>query len=228
MIARLLTPLVDLFYPHCCAICGAALDQQSDKICIACEAALPVTGFHLFADNPIEKIFWGRTKVAHAMAAYYYSQSSGVQEMIHQFKYKQREDLAYYLGRKTGLMLTQTSWLHEIDRIVPVPLYSKKERKRGYNQARALAAGMAEVTNKPLATNLLSRQIYTHTQTKKGRIGRWSNVAEVFRASPAAAGLHLLLVDDVITTGATTEACCKALTDAGATVSVACLAYAWG
>ncbi|MBV7528820.1 ComF family protein [Chitinophaga sp. sic0106] len=220
-------PLVDLFYPHCCAVCGTDLDLQSEKICIACESALPATQFHLFADNPIEKIFWGRTKVAHAMAAYYYSQSSGIQQLIHQFKYKNRKDLAIYLGRKTGVMLTQTSWLHEIDAVIPVPLYHRKEKQRGYNQAKLLAAGVADTTNKPLNTSLLTRETYTNTQTKKGRIGRWSNVAEVFRAAPAVHGMHLLLVDDVITTGATTEACSKALTDAGATVSIACLAYAW-
>ncbi|SHM33936.1 comF family protein [Chitinophaga jiangningensis] len=227
MITRLLTPLVDLFYPHCCAVCGTDLDLQSDKICIACEAVLPATQFHLFPDNPIEKIFWGRTKIAHAMAAYYYSQSSGIQQLIHQFKYKNRKDLAIYLGRKTGLMLIQTSWLYEIDAVIPVPLYHKKEKQRGYNQAQLLAAGIAEITGKPLDTSLLKRETYTNTQTRKGRVGRWSNVSTVFRATPAVQGMHLLLVDDVITTGATTEACSQALVNAGATVSIACLAYAW-
>ncbi|RAJ85609.1 ComF family protein [Chitinophaga dinghuensis] len=227
MISRLLTPLVDLFYPHCCDICGTDLSERQEKLCISCMTNLPETQFHLMDNNPVEKIFWGRCVVQHATAAYYYSPSSGIQRLVHSFKYKQRPDLATYLGKKVGAMLLQSTWIHEIDAVVPVPMHARKQRKRGYNQAALLAEGIAAVIQKPVLNNFLQKCVTTNTQTRKDRTERWGNVANVFQAADAAKGKHFLLIDDVITTGATTEACCQAIQQTGADVSVCCLAYAW-
>ncbi|WP_167013855.1 ComF family protein [Chitinophaga sp. Cy-1792] len=218
---------MELFYPHCCDICGADLNDKAEKLCISCAAGLPATQYHLLANNPVEKIFWGRAPVSHAMAGYYYTKSAGIQQLIHLFKYKNRQDIALYMGRKMGHMLLQSEWLYEIDALIPVPLFPGKERQRGYNQATLLCQGIAAITGKSIWTDVLRREKYTNTQTRKGRVSRWDNVSDVFNVSKSLKGNHLLLVDDVITTGATTEACCLALQKAGANVSVSCLAYAW-
>ncbi|PSL49165.1 ComF family protein [Chitinophaga niastensis] len=228
MFTSLLSPLVHLFYPHCCEVCGTDLPQTEELLCLRCMQALPATNFHRHANNPVALIFNGRALVQQATAAYYYSQSSGLQQLIHQFKYRQRPDIANWLGKQMGYMLKESTWLSTIDCIVPVPLFPRKEKLRGYNQATLLANGIAHVTQLPVQPKALSRQQFTSTQTKKGRTGRWQNVADAFQANDTSiCNRHLLLVDDVITTGATTEACCNALLQAGAQVSVCCLAFSY-
>lgn len=229
MFTRLLSPLLQLFYPHCCEICGEELSPTDNLLCLHCRDNLPVTNFHRYEGNPVAHIFRGRLDIAHATAAYYYSQSSGLQLLIHHFKYRQRKDIATWLGTQAGYMLRECSWITEIDMLVPVPLFPRKEKQRGYNQATLLASAMAGVINLPVLPRALGRLQYTDTQTRKSRISRWDNVKDVFRADPALlTGRHVLLVDDVITTGATTEAAGRALQEAGATVSISCLAWAFG
>jgi ComF family protein len=228
MLTSLLSPLVHLFYPHCCEVCGTDLPKADELLCLRCQQALPATNFHRYPDNPVSLIFNGRVPVQQATAAYYYSKSSGLQQLIHQFKYKQRPDIATWLGRQMGYMLQESSWLPAIDCIVPVPLFPRKEKLRGYNQATLLANSIGHVTQLPIQPKALSRQIFTSTQTRKGRTGRWQNVADVFQANDTFINKqHVLLVDDVITTGATTEACCNALIATGAQVSICCLAFSY-
>lgn len=228
MFTSLLSPLVHLFYPHCCELCGTDLQQTDELLCLRCVQALPVTHFHRYAGNPVANVFSGRVMVQQATAAYYYNQSSGMQQLIHRFKYRQRPDIATWLGKQTGYQLQESSWIKDIDFLVPVPLFPRKEKLRGYNQATLLANGIAQITPLPVHPATLVRQQFTATQTKKGRTDRWQNVADAFKVSGnLPAGVHVLLIDDVITTGATTEACCVALQQAGARVSVCCLAYAW-
>ncbi|MBC9933599.1 ComF family protein [Chitinophaga qingshengii] len=226
MFTRLLSPLVNLFYPHCCEICGQELLSADDMLCIRCHDSLPLTGFQYYADNPVTHIFHGRMPVVQATAVYYYSQTSGLQQLIHQFKYHQRQDIAGWLGRQMGYALRCANWTSTVDYLVPVPLFPGKEKQRGYNQAALLAGAMGTVVGKPLLSQALRRVQYTGTQTRKSRTSRWENVKTVFEASPALlTGRHVLLVDDVITTGATTEAAGQALLQAGATVSICCLAW---
>lgn len=227
IIRNLFVSLSHLFYPHVCNTCGEVLSRTESILCLRCQQLLPITGFHLYADNPLEKVFWGRVNIRHAMAAYHYNQGSMIQHLVHQFKYHQRRDIAIQLGRQIGYMLQQSSWLHEIDCIVPVPLHKAKERRRGYNQSALLAAALAGIIHKPVMPRVLHRISYTDSQTRKNRISRWENVSGVFTAKETA-GLrdrHVLLIDDVITTGATTEACCHALMETGAIVSVCALAF---
>lgn len=226
MFTRLLSPLVHLFYPHCCEICGQELLSADDLLCIHCHHSLPLTGFQCYTDNPVTRIFHGRMPVMQATAVYYYSQTSGLQQLVHQFKYHQRKDIAGWLGRQMGYALRGADWINGIDYLVPVPLFTRKEKQRGYNQAALLAGAMGTVVGKPLLPHALHRLQYTGTQTRKSRTSRWENVKAVFGATPALlTGRHVLLVDDVITTGATTEAAGQALLLAGATVSICCLAW---
>lgn len=226
MFTSLLSPLVHLFYPHCCELCGTDLHQTDELLCLRCLQALPATHFYRYPGNPVARIFNGRVVIQQATAAYYYSQSSGIQQLIHQFKYRQRSDIATWLGKQIGYQLQDSSWISDIDLLAPVPLFPRKEKLRGYNQATLLANGIAQVIPLPVYPATLSRQQYTATQTKKGRTDRWQNVAAAFKTSGnLTTGSHVLLIDDVITTGATTEACCLALQEAGARVSVCCLAY---
>jgi ComF family protein len=224
----LFSSLLHLFYPHTCEGCGTALTRTEEILCLRCQLRLPATHFQHFRNNPVEKIFWGRVNIKYAMAAYYYRKSSLLQRLIHQFKYHDRQDIALHMGRQTGHQLLQSNWIYEINGIVPVPMHRTRERQRGYNQAQLLATGIAAVVNKPLLPELLVRQAHTNSQTRKNRLLRWQNVSEVF-SSPSHTGVHhphILLVDDVITTGATAEACGEALQRAGMSVSICCLAYA--
>lgn len=228
MLKALLSPLVNLFYPRCCEACGENNLHASGVLCLQCLHQLPQTRFHLTADNPVEKVFYGRLPIKHASAAYYYNRSAVLQQLIHLFKYKGRQDVALHLGRLMGQQLQESTWLYEIDALIPVPLNHRRLRQRGYNQALLLACGVSTVTGREVLQEALRRQRFTDTQTRKGRAARWQNVAEVFTADAAVlSGKHVLLIDDVITTGATTEACGHALIQAGCRVSVGALAFAW-
>jgi ComF family protein len=227
MLTRLLTPLVQLFYPHCCEVCGAELPAAASLLCFRCIEALPRTGFEQFAENPVSRLFAGRVNIGYALAMYYYHHASALRQLIHLFKYKKRQDVALWMGRQMGLLLHQTAWAEEIDMLAPVPLFSRREKERGYNQSALLCKGIAEVIEKPVDKRLILRQQFTSTQTRKSRAERWQNVADIFTVNSSLKDKHILLVDDVITTGATTEACANALLERGARVSICALAFTW-
>ncbi|WP_295126592.1 ComF family protein [uncultured Chitinophaga sp.] len=209
----MLSALLHLFYPHSCESCGRDLSRNEEILCLRCYHRLPVTRYHLVPNNPVEKLFWGRVPVQHASAAYYFGKHSHLQHLIHSFKYLGRKDIAFFLGRQMGNMLMESGWLTDATSIVPVPLFKSREKKRGYNQAAVLASGISEVTGCRLRQDVLFRKTFTDTQTHKGRIDRWQNVSEVFysRKNEGLEGEHVLLVDDVLTTGATMEACANSL-----------------
>lgn len=221
--------LLHLFYPHVCENCGQDLTATEEVLCIVCMRKLPFTSFQLNPDNPVEKIFSGRVHLQHAMAGYYFARDTCLQQLIHQFKYGGRKDIALYLGRQLGLQLKESNWWEELSLIIPVPLNRVKQRQRGYNQAALLAKGIGEVLNCAVLEDGLARKAHSVTQTHKTRLERWENVAEVFSLNypERVTGRHILLVDDVLTTGATLEACTHALQEKGdVAVSVCSLAYA--
>lgn len=190
---------------------------------------MPATSFQLSAGNPAEQVFFGRVPVQHAMAGYYFARDTCLQQLIHQFKYKGRKDIAVYLGRQLGLQLKQSNWWQQLSMIIPVPLNKAKQRHRGYNQAAMLANGMAEVLDCEVLEDGLTRKANAITQTHKTRLERWENVADVFQLNKLSKvkNNHVLLVDDVLTTGATLEACGHALLAAGEVgLSICTLAYA--
>ena len=205
--------LLHLAYPHVCEGCGHDLAEITHPLCLRCLHALPVTNFHLHAGNPVERLFWGRLPITHASAHLYFTKESLVQHLIHQFKYRNNKELGIYLGKIMGQALVSSNRFQDIDALVPLPLFAAKERKRGFNQAAVLCEGIAAVLHKPVLYGVIIRSGHTDTQTRKSRVERWANIEGKFelRASAALYGKQILLVDDVVTTGATLEACGRTL-----------------
>jgi ComF family protein len=217
-----------LLFPHTCAGCGSDLLNEASLVCMRCMAALPETNFAPYPDNPAEKIFRGRIPVENAMAAFYFTKESLMQHLVHQFKYKGNKELGLQLGRLLGKYIIQSNRF-SVDALVPLPLFPVKERKRGYNQATVLCEGMAEIMNVPVLINAIVRSKHTEPQTKKGRVERWQNMEGKFvvNNSSAIVNKHVLLVDDVVTTGATLESCgIELLKAADTTLSIATLCIA--
>ncbi len=227
--SHILSPLVHFFYPHNCIGCGSDIIENENFLCLECINDLPHTGFSLHANNPVEKMFWGRIAIVAGTSEFYFSKASVIQNLIHELKYKGNRKAGIYLGNLMGKSLKSSNRFSNIDYLIPLPLFTKKELKRGYNQAEVLCAGIAEVMNIPILTKNVIRIVHTETQTKKGRIERWENVEKSFAVKDPGIlkGKHILLVDDVITTGATMEACgSEILKTGGAKLSFATLAFA--
>lgn len=223
---KLFNDFLHLLYPHNCAGCGSDLLGNDQQICMHCYTNLPETNFAAHANNPIEKIFYGRLPIAHATAGYYFQKESVLQRLVHQLKYKGNKEVGWQLGKWLGLQLQNSNRFGDIEALVPLPLFPDKEKRRGYNQSTILCEGMAEVLQLPVLGYAITRKRYTDTQTKKGRNDRWTNVDNSFAIANAEllTHKHVLLVDDVITTGATLEACGNALKNIeGLTVSIAAL-----
>jgi ComF family protein len=192
-----------------CAGCGSDLLNREHQLCLECIASLPNTSFHLNAENPVEKMFWGRLPVMAAAAQYYFTKESMMQQLVHQLKYRGNKELGFYLGTLMAQQMADTNRFDGIDALIPLPLYPSRERKRGYNQAAVICEGIASILQVPVLQHIVIRNHHTDTQTHKSRIERWQNMVGSFTLVNEAAieGKHVLLVDDVITTGATLEAC---------------------
>ena len=198
-----------LFYPHTCSGCGSDLLNDKQLLCLQCINHLPHTNFAQHANNPIEKIFWGRIPLVAAHSEFYFAKETLIQRLIHQLKYKGNQDIGYFLGELMAKSLLNSNRFKNIDYLVPLPLYPEKERKRGFNQAAVICNGISASMHIPVMAGNVIRQRYTETQTKKHRRERWENVADSFLVKDPTilCNKNLLLVDDVITTGATLEAC---------------------
>lgn len=221
--------LLHLFYPHTCAGCGSDLLEQQQHICFMCHYQLPLTGFEKHAGNPVERLFYGLLPVQAASATYYFNKQTALQQLIHALKYKNRPEVGLQLGRWMGQQLQQSNRFTAVQALVPMPLFVHRQQQRGYNQAERLCAGMAEVLQLPVWDGVIIRSKNTATQTRKSRLERRSNVAGSFYvAKPnTLANTHVLLVDDVVTTGATLEACGTTLLQVpGVQLSIATLAWA--
>lgn len=228
-IKNIINSTIHLFYPHVCTGCGSDLLSDDNQLCLKCIHNLPHTNFANHANNPVEKYFWGRLPVKGAYSQFYFSKEFLIQHLIHQLKYKGNTAIGIYLGQLMGATLLNSNRFANIDALVPLPLYADKEHKRGYNQAAIICNGIANKMNIPVLHNAVIRQHATQTQTRKHRTERWQNVQESFKVvnQPLLTGKHLLLVDDVVTTGATLEACGSVILQApNVTVSIATLAYA--
>jgi ComF family protein len=220
--------VLHLLFPHICAGCGNDLFSEETVLCMRCIDAMPETGFERHPGNPVEKIFWGRLPLSAASARFYFSKESLMQHLMHLFKYKGNRDLGLQLGKLMGEQLMR-SGRFEADALVPLPLFPAKERKRGYNQSAVLCEGMARFMGIPVWNEVITRPHHTETQTRKGRIERWKNIEGKFflRKPETIQNRKILLVDDVITTGATLEACGNELIRAGnVSLSVAALCIA--
>jgi ComF family protein len=205
--------------------------EKDSQLCLQCYTSLPNTNFHLHSPNPIEKIFYGRLPVINATAQYYFTKESMMQQLLHQVKYKSNKQLGFYLGELMGYQLAESEAYTSIDALVPLPLFPSRERKRGYNQATILCNGIAQILKKPVLKNVIIRHQQTESQTNKNRVERWQNMEGRFQliGDGQIAGKHVLLVDDVITTGATLEACGKVLMQtANLKLSIATLCFSSG
>ena len=215
--ASLATHLHDLTllaFPRVCQVCKQSLPIEEQDICFSCIDSLPETGYHALADNAVVQHFWGRIPLIHASAYLYVQDANITQELIHLLKYKRKYNIGIRLGRLYGhSLMEQQSLIRDIDLIVPVPLHINRKRQRGYNQCDYFAQGLSETTGIPYATDVVKRIRENVSQTKRTRYDRWENVAGIFSlAMPEMIrGKHILLVDDVITTGATLESCASAL-----------------
>lgn len=204
---------ISLVYPRICTCCGNSLWKGEEVICTLCEYRLPKTWYHLEHDNPVSRIFWGRARVESATAYLHFNKGNMVQHLIHHLKYKERKDVGVWLGSHYGTYLKSSPLFRSAEAIIPVPLHRKKQLTRGYNQSEQFGMGLAKSMKLPLEVQTLCRNSVSETQTRKRRYKRWENVSGIFevRNPEKLAGRHLLLVDDVITTGATLEACVQTL-----------------
>jgi len=217
-----------LFFPHNCLGCGTDVLGRDALLCLQCLHNLPVTGFMQQPGNPVEKIFYGRAEVQHAGAAFYFTKQSVMQNLVFALKYKGNKEAGLYLGKLLGLQLAESGRFNTVDVIVPLPLNHKREKQRGYNQATVIAEGIQTEWNRPILTNAVARKMNTQTQTHKGRVERLQSMLNVFEVTDDAAlqGRHILLVDDVVTTGASLEHCALPILQVpGVTLSIATVAY---
>jgi ComF family protein len=223
-----LQSFLHLFFPHNCEGCGLGLRYGKDFLCPRCTHRLPETNFFALPGNPVEKLFYGRIPLTNAGATYYFTKNSLLQHLMIQLKYRNNREAGYFLGRMIGNRLEKSMAFSDVDLLIPLPLNPKKEFTRGYNQAALICDGIGSTWKRPVLHRAVERSRFTETQTKQNRISRWQNMEGVFVvADPAPLrNKHILLVDDVITTGATLEACGSAiLAVEGTRLSIAAAAY---
>lgn len=228
-LARGYSNLLELFFPTLCVTCGNRLVTQEKFVCIDCWLDLPVTNFHFHEENKVAQLFWGRVNIENATAFFAYNKGSRYQHLIHFIKYKGLKELGFITGQRFGAALSQSQGFSSIDVIVPVPLHPKKQKIRGYNQSDWIAKGISDTLKKPVSPDNLRRNLHTSTQTRKNRYERWENVDNIFEIirPDEFAGKHILLIDDVVTTGSTLESCAfQLLRIENVKVSIATLAFA--
>ena len=228
MISDFLTQFVRLFFPKNCEACGKNLLKSETMLCTECLYELPKTKFHTEKDNPLNRLFYGITNITYSTALFYFLKGSKYRILIHKLKYNGQKEIGIESGRIAGGEI-KGSFFDEVDMIIPVPLHPAKKRIRGYNQSEMIAQGVSEVLEKELRTDILIRQKYTETQTKKNLEERRENVKSAFKlAKPEdVKDKHILLIDDVVTTGSTLISCADEILKAENTkVSVLVLGFA--
>jgi ComF family protein len=226
--SEIIRGFIHLVFPHNCACCGSDILAHANGICASCLHELPETGFLNYPGNAVEKIFWGRLDITHAAAAAYFTKQSVVQQVLHHVKYKAGKGTGLQLGRWMGYRLKECNWFNEIDCLLPMPLHKKRIQERGYNQCDLLCEGISSVTGIRQIPGLLIRREATNSQTKQHRTERWKNMQGVFEVDSRnlLQNRHVLLVDDVVTTGATLEAMGRELLAIqGLKLSIYCFAY---
>jgi ComF family protein len=230
-VKTLLSPfqdLIDFIYPRYCVGCGLIINGPEQTICNPCLHQLPSTRFAFTPGNPVEKMFAGRFPLQAGHSEFYFRHDKIIQSIIHALKYKEQKQAGIILGKRMGMSIRDSERFSNLNYIIPVPMHPNKIKQRGYNQAEVIAEAVSEITGVPLCHALIKKK-QTNTQTKKGKLERWQNMREGFeRNFPLLPeGSHVLLLDDVLTTGATLEACAQALLSiTGIRISIATLAFA--
>ncbi|MDO3640776.1 ComF family protein [Mucilaginibacter sp. L3T2-6] len=224
-----LADFVSLLFPELCVACRETLVTGEDLLCAGCRFNLPYTNFHQQPDNIVARQFWGKIKVEAAYALFYFTKGGKVQNLMHELKYNGQQRVGNLAGNMAGDQLVQNDIFKAIDYIIPVPLHKKRMQRRGYNQSACFAGGLAAKLNGVVELDNLVRIKATETQTRKSRFARFQNMQEVFTVKnpERLENKHILLVDDVVTTGSTLEACgAKLLEIEGLKLSIATIAYA--
>jgi competence protein ComFC len=225
----MLNKIFDLLYPRLCFACNSNHVAKDQSICLSCEYKITPTVYHRMPDNIVAERFYGRVKIERATTAFSFVKGGLLQELIHKLKYDNRPEIGIELGKIYGNILRESGTWNNIDYVIPVPLHPKKKHQRGYNQAEMWGQGLAESLGIELRNDLLIRTDYTESQTKKSRTERFANVENVFSITDQTLlnNKKILLVDDVLTTGATLEACSNTLLNASElSVNIVCIALA--
>lgn len=218
-----------LFFPQTCTICDGALPHGEERLCLKCHIGLPRTGYYLKENNPVEKLLWGRMPTERASSFFFYERGSDFRHVLYNLKYKGDHEMGRIMGRQIAVEMKESPFFEGVDIIVPIPLHKKKEKQRGYNQSERIAIGISEITGIPVNSVSVKREKYTESQTRKSVFQRFENVETIFSVSNPGGleGKHLLLVDDVMTTGATVISAGDALRQIpGVRLSVLTLAVA--
>lgn len=221
--------IIGLLYPSVCAACGTTLFKWEKLVCTRCRSLLPKTGYELNEDNPLARLFYGKVRLKAVTSCFFFSKEGKVQHLIHELKYKGNDQAGLFLGQELGKTIKEAPLFEGLDFLIPVPLHPKREKERGYNQSMLIAQGISEVTGIAVGGGFLLRSINTSTQTHKSKEERWQNVKDIFELHRAdrLENKYVLLIDDVLTTGATLEACAlKLSTIPGIVISCATAACA--
>jgi len=219
--------IIDLFFPKVCYACYVHLQDSECYVCTSCRHNLPVTNYHLNANQAVAKVFYGRAKVEQATALLRFEKKSIVQQLIHNLKYRGYEEIGVFLGQWLGNELKELPTYQEIDIVIPVPLHKKKYKKRGYNQVAKFGQEIAKALQADYNDTSLIKITNTTSQVTKKRFARWQSNYELFTLENAASieNKHILIVDDIITTGATLESCIQVLNKAkNVKISIATMA----
>lgn len=225
---RFLKDIYNIFYPEVCLGCQNHLTTNENTICLHCRHELPVTNFSSEENNLVEKTFYGRIRIENATTLFYFFKKSSVQQLIHALKYKNQQEVGTQFGNWLGEEILESNRFKDIDCIIPVPLHKNKLKTRGYNQVTTFGQSLSKTLSIPYNSTSLTKVSSTKTQTKKIRLDRWRNVQELFFVENPKDldNKHILLIDDIITTGATLEACCNAFEKTkNIKISIACMAY---
>ncbi len=218
--------LLSVFFSRSCLACDSDMLANEQHLCTHCRHELPFTHYHEIPENPVERVFYGRVPVRQATALLHFSKDGVVQRMIHALKYRGHTYLGIMLGDWLGHELKQLDTYIDVDIVIPVPLHPIRKMRRGYNQVDGFGKQLARHLNATFSKNHLLRRRFTKKMAFKGRIDRWSSLENTFKVKNPASlkGKHILIVDDIITTGATLEACMLLLKNYSTTISVACMA----
>ena len=225
---NLIQDLVHLLYPSVCLVCENELVQSEQYVCSVCDETLARTSFHLFQEaTETDKLFWGRIELKETYSHFYYKKNSAIQALLFNLKYKNNPQIGRYFGKEIGSCLKKNTAFTDVDALIPIPLHYKKEFLRGYNQSTAIAEGISNILHVPVKSNLVKRIKNTATQTEKTRFQRWDNVNSIFSVHRSMNKLkHVVLIDDVITTGSTMETLVHEIKSAAPEINVSLVSLA--